>query len=547
MEKDVVAFLKHLGIPVSSRYCRKLIQIHPDYPSFLSIADTLGQFGLRYQAVRINGEEVAHVEPPFLVQKNSGDRELRFIKNENDLDKLDGRTEEEHFNVLQVQHIQSTTDAGNDQVRKEDKIRKSAAAVLGFTIVCLLILYTGSLFSSWITAAMFITAISGVAIGVTLFVYDLGFKNRSVQSFCNAGKHTSCEAVLDSDKARVFGSLKWSDAVLAYFVFQTLVVSLLLPAYGLAVTTILAALSFLALPVALYMLYLQYAELRLWCKLCLLVEAVLFTQAGLFMVYMYQTGAGILTEMQALPVVLTFLVLAGVGSAVILLKSVLEQYYRTEQEAFSSGRVKYSPQVFALLLQQQKKADTSFFDRELLIGRAEAPVQILMAGSLGCNPCKEGFEKALDVVDCYPEKVSLAVRFLHADADGAQNGKLPPATTYLSAYWLEYIYGGQDQSSRTALLLHDWFRLKDTEKFAKEYPMPLNGPFEQAESLGRLHNNWMEAAEVSRTPTFFINGYELPENYSVDELKSIVPGIDEYLQQQLQKTSEFSPEKHQGF
>lgn len=33
---------------------------------------------------------------------------------------------------------------------------------------------------------------------------------------------------------------------------------------------------------------------------------------------------------------------------------------------------------------------------------------------------------------------------------------------------------------------------------------------------------WCDAAEITHTPTLFVNGYRLPENYDIEELRYIL-------------------------
>ena len=65
MELAVTSCLKHLGLLVSRRYCKKLIRSYSDYPSFLSVADTLQR--LQNLALRSNKVFLNKGNPPALV------------------------------------------------------------------------------------------------------------------------------------------------------------------------------------------------------------------------------------------------------------------------------------------------------------------------------------------------------------------------------------------------------------------------------------------------------------------------------------------------
>jgi protein-disulfide isomerase len=70
--------------------------------------------------------------------------------------------------------------------------------------------------------------------------------------------------------------------------------------------------------------------------------------------------------------------------------------------------------------------------------------------------------------------------------------------------------------------LNDWYRSdeKDYEAFAGKYQ--LNG--ELQEQGHRLENmdSWCRKTGISFTPTFFVNGHQLPEVYNVEDLKDLL-------------------------
>ena len=60
---------------------------------------------------------------------------------------------------------------------------------------------------------------------------------------------------------------------------------------------------------------------------------------------------------------------------------------------------------------------------------------------------------------------------------------------------------------------------KDYEVFAGKYPM--NGELKEQENKLDAMKQWCDDAEITGTPTIFINGRRLPDTYSIDELKNI--------------------------
>ncbi len=67
--------------------------------------------------------------------------------------------------------------------------------------------------------------------------------------------------------------------------------------------------------------------------------------------------------------------------------------------------------------------------------------------------------------------------------------------------------------------MDDWYLSdkKDYEVFAAKYPM--NGELKQQEVKVEAVSAWCKETGIAFTPTFFINGYQLPDIYNVGDLK----------------------------
>ncbi|MEJ7678508.1 MAG: thioredoxin domain-containing protein [Segetibacter sp.] len=71
----------------------------------------------------------------------------------------------------------------------------------------------------------------------------------------------------------------------------------------------------------------------------------------------------------------------------------------------------------------------------------------------------------------------------------------------------------------TMKALDDWYLAdkKDYELFAAKYPM--NGELLKQGDKMEAMDKWSNKMEVSVTPTIFINGYQLPDAYSIEDLQ----------------------------
>jgi len=82
-----------------------------------------------------------------------------------------------------------------------------------------------------------------------------------------------------------------------------------------------------------------------------------------------------------------------------------------------------------------------------------------------------------------------------------------------------------DQKNDKELMQHafdDWYLSEkiDYEAFALKYPM--NGELHSQNEKLKSMQEWCTAMRIEATPTFFLNGYQLPRIYSLEDLKYLV-------------------------
>ena len=76
----VHTWLQELKIPASKTYIKQQLFSHPDYPSLLSITDTLNELGIENTAVHIEKGQLHEVPTPFLAHLNDRGGEFAVIR-----------------------------------------------------------------------------------------------------------------------------------------------------------------------------------------------------------------------------------------------------------------------------------------------------------------------------------------------------------------------------------------------------------------------------------------------------------------------------------
>lgn len=535
MENTVSDFLKLLKIPMSPKLFKRLVQSHPDYPSLLSIADVLDRFGIKKQVFRIEKDKLIDLPFPYLLHLKKNGGELALIKNQNDLKKEKDELEYWSGVVLQVEPTNSISDVENKRIYSDEKYFKFLSSAL-MTAAGMLVVMAGFNSFTWLNSLLLISSLSGILVGYFLVSKDLGIKNKTIDSFCKTGKKADCDQVLKSEGATIFGKIKLSEAVLSYFIFQLIMLgaSVVLPNEKSSVLFVLSAISILTIPFIVFSLYYQGMKAKIWCKLCLVVDAILFLQLGLFsfVFYTLKPQANDHTLFVSFVILLAFIIIA---SSISLLKSKLEQAIKLSNVGIKASRIKNSATVFTHLLFQQQKIDDTFFDYEISMGSPDAPIKIIMISNLFCKPCKDQHEALNHLIETYSQKVNLTMLFVPANKK-AQNGF--NSNQYLIQYWLENIYGKENKSSNTAQLMHDWYSLMDIEKFEKKHELKESELCEASKKIELQQSEWINKAKIYNTPTFFINGYKLPNFYNAENIIDLVPGLSDWFEKQENKLRE---------
>jgi protein-disulfide isomerase len=285
----------------------------------------------------------------------------------------------------------------------------------------------------------------------------------------------------------------------------------------------------LGIPVVIFSLYQQYWVAKAWCRLCLLVDAVLLLQAGLAL-YAGSRGEVLPATLTPLLVLNSGLALVASGGLVVLLKQLGRRQNELQESETALQRSKNSVALFTNTLLRQPRIDTGEFGQELVIGSDEAPLEIIMASSLYCAPCKKGHEQLARLVALHPDKLRVRFRLVLSAVD---TGRFPTANQYVLQHWLTHSWGQPDERARTAQLLHEWYEEMNLDHFARTHPADFSGDYALSTELSTQHYRWVNQSRITRTPTYFLNGYLLPGAYRLPDLTLLLPALAEYFSQDV--------------
>lgn len=532
MEQVVARFLQLLRLPVARHECQQLIQSHPDYPALVSVSDTLDSLGVNNYVAQFDEAEIDEIAFPYLAHLSDtrGNGDLVLITNAAELAAARANQAAWSGIVVQADGMRvPPSPAQARQVAQEHRMSLVHKLALGLGVV--VVPQPFFYFHGWLLAVGYAAALVGVAVGWILLAKNLGITSELVEDFCGGGVQAGCDDVLQADPVQLFDFFTLSDAAAAYFSWQVGLLALVAvaPATGTGLAALVGTAALLGLPVVGFSLYYQQVVAKAWCRLCLVVDAVLLVQAGVALYALAQAPVAwpAFSVGSSLTAVLALL---AVSCLVLLLKQFGVRFNEVKDRELRLLRTKNSVPLFTAALVQQPRADLRGFNQELVLGNPAAPIELVMVSNPFCAPCKQQHEQLDHLLALYPEKLKVRLRFVVSSAD---TGRFPTATHYLLQYWLTNIWGTPNESARTAAMLHDWYAVMNLDKFSATHPADFTGDYSLSTQLGTQHYVWVKQHGIARTPTLYVNGYQFPSAYKVADLQLMLPSLAEHFSQEM--------------
>ncbi|WP_026808950.1 vitamin K epoxide reductase family protein [Arenibacter latericius] len=517
------ALLGLLQIKFTEDFIEDCIQSHPDHPSLLCISNTLDRYGVENLALKVDETKLAQLPLPCIVQLSdhgglfrvltgfSGDKAIYVgdrgkpikLPKEEFLDRWSG--------VCLVAETNESSGEPGIEKRLRDKrtmsiLTSSAAVLILITIVIMMAKSPVMIgYNGFFLGAYVLLKLVGLAMGTMLLWYEVDKYNPTLQSFCSGGKKIDCDAVLGSKYAKVFnGNLSLNLVVFSYF-FGTLSYLTITSFTSNSLLT-LALLSSAALPLVMFSAYYQGVVIKQWCKFCFVVQGVLVLEMmTAFFGGFYETGMTWETQ----PLLFALLLIPIIAWNV--LKPLLETKKETVLYKRGLKKIKNNPDVLQGLLAKTRKITAGTEGLGISLNNKYAKYNVVKVCNPYCGPCAKAHPVLEELVS--KGKINLQVLFTaHTDE---KDLKRKPVSHFLAL-------DAHGDKGRVHEALDDWYNAgkMDYNIFANKYP--LNGELEEQNTKIAAMRQWCDIENITHTPTIFINGHELPKEYSVEDLKEVL-------------------------
>ncbi len=530
-EEITIQLCKFIGVPVTKHTLIDKLKNHPDFPSLLSISDVCSDLGIYNTSIQIKNEEKLNDVPcPFVAQIKGKKTEnklfsLVYSLNNNNViwyNPMKHKKENIGFNKFValfsgfVQLYEKEENAGEKdyKLNHHREIQRLLIQNILILVVPLLICITSIIaiinkgISTILPILYIVLLFAGTIIGMMLVVYESDQYNPLLKHVCSGGGKTNCAAVLQSKASEIFG-IHWSTIGLSYFMGILLV----LLSGGIMDKTLLCVASWLnviALPYTIFSIYYQAKIVKQWCPMCLSIQILLI---GLFIISLL--GGFLFTPIEInIGIVIPFLLSIFVMfSALYILRPFIEKAKQSKSYLHELQQIKYYPNLFKSLLIKQKHIDESINGIGIMLGNPEGKIHLMKVCNPYCGACARShmyIDRLLDI------NSDIRLQIIFTPSSEEKDIRNKPEKIMLSLASTE-----SENILRKAL--NDWYlsENKSYEVYAKQYPIAKEKLDEQI-PLIRSMRNWCDKMEIAYTPTFFVNGYQLPKMYSFEDLKYLL-------------------------
>lgn len=512
-----IKLFRNESIMVNKQTVANELQNHPYQNSLLSITDLLNDYGIITQPFLLKDlNELDAIENPFIAQVSLNDNKYFCLVYEitykhiiwyNPLSLKKEKIEKSYFFKIHAGPI--LLYSVDEKVNEEDYSRKSkvymAKEIIDnipfLSIVILFLLLLISIFTQKLTNIIHILYIIGLLLGVSIsyamVMYENGHENLLSKKMCHIGSKVDCSAVLHSEASNIFG-IEWSKIGFAYF--AGILVMTIANCENEYVFNLAAYINLVALPYIVYSLYTQIFKVKKICLMCTTIIVVL-----LFLLVLSITGdlihfeAGKFINAFLVFVFCSIIALWGINTYIEL----SNKETKIKNDKTFIDKFKYNKDVFFSLLKQGDKVVDIPSNITINIGNLNGDTHILKVCNPYCTYCSKSHRELEKIID----SPNIYIQILFAPRQPLDDSKNDPIKLFLA------LQEEHDESFMHAVL-KEWYSQKDKDydTFMKKYNVSETLMEQQNQKLEMLAN-WCVKNKIEYTPTFFINGNHMPDDY----------------------------------
>ncbi len=519
-----------LGIRATYTNIKETLHSHPDFPSVLSIAESLPEWGVHTEAVQgditdLSKEDypnLAHLETDefLVVLEEIRDGKARIRYSDKGLRTLSLEAFSEIWSGI-ILRISPGPDAGERAYRRNRRNEILAAlrrisTFAGLPLLGILVFCYGLTGQEHFHPVAALAAIKTAGLLLCMvMVWESVADTGVLLHFCPAGKRANCQRVMSSPAGRILG-IPMADLGLLYFLggLFTLLIALFLNRVE-SNLYLLAWLTVLTLPYTLFSIGYQALVVRSWCWMCVVVQLLFWLE--FYLLYDFIAPLALLLPISLIP---------GFALPALLWVALRPVFAGSARAGLLKEKLKRrqgDPDYIEMRLARSSRHDMGNFPYEAAIGPENAGITLTVVMNPLCGICWQTYDQLRNLIRICRGNVKAVIRFLVAPADDGKTETEVLLDHEVSLHILALARAGDRRRVEAALA--GWFSMNrgfTRHKFRDwlaEYGTIEQDSRHAAEDLLKDQTGWAESCEIQGTPTIFIDGLKMPPEIQAEDLK----------------------------
>ena len=329
-----------------------------------------------------------------------------------------------------------------------------------------------------------------------IILKQLKIQNDYADRLCSLFRYSDCNNILESEASKFLVFLSWSEVGFSYFISNILVLSFL-PNFA----NYLAIINITTLPFSFWSLWYQKYKARQWCVLCL---SILFLLWSIFVVNAF-FGFFYFSQFNFL----NLLMIGGIYIVIILelnmFLTIITKGNKATSVQYEINSIKADEDVFKALLTKQPHYEVSKSTSQILLGNKNSQNLVTVFSNPHCNPCAKMHRRIKELVN---DNKNVCVQYILSSF----NKDLDVSNKYLIGIY-------QQKNQQVMQIFDNWFTSGkyNKESFFNNYPIEMGK--KEIEDEFTKHEQWKEKSGLRETPTVLVNGYKLPNNFKIEDLR----------------------------
>lgn len=508
-ENIFTTFLNLLNVKHTKTFSSKYFNEHPHKYNLFGLSKMLSDYGIENAATKIKDKEndIFNIEIPFIahlgnfvnVYKVDTDKVHYFWKGKQIVLTIQEFCKSWSGIVLLAEPNRTSIEPNY----KENKIKELFGSIqklflLSSVFIAFLLVYiSNSFYSNLGLSIALLVNILGIYIGYLLVQKQMHIHSQYADKICSLFKQSDCNNVLESKASKLFGLIGWSEIGLGYFI-SNIIILIFLPQF----ISYLALINICALPYSFWSIWYQRLKAKQWCPLCLIVLGLLWS---IFIVNLTFGFIQIPVFSVKNIVIITCLYLIPLLAINILIPR-LSKEEKIEQITQEINSIKANEEIFLTLLKKRSYYEVDKDTSKIILGNSGADILITIFTNPHCQPCARMHAR---IEELLKQTDKLCIQYIFSSFEQS----LDSSNKLLTAIYLNNNIG------ETRKIFTEWFEKGKfkKEEFFRKYDLNIDN--ENIEQEFQRHEAWKGQTGLRATPTILVNGYELPDNYKIEDLR----------------------------